>query len=53
MRTHITQPILLLIYRANSEEKIVVFDFGVILLEIISGKQINTKNEVSVIQNQV
>ncbi|KAH0721166.1 hypothetical protein KY290_006083 [Solanum tuberosum] len=39
--------------RANYEEKTVVYDFGVILLEIISGKQINTKNEVRVIQNQL
>lgn len=39
--------------RANYEEKLVVYDFGVILLEIITGKQINTKNEVRIIQNQV
>ncbi|XP_059296106.1 probable inactive leucine-rich repeat receptor-like protein kinase At3g03770 isoform X1 [Lycium ferocissimum] len=39
--------------RANYEEKVDVFDFGVILLEIISGRQINTKNEVRVTQNQL
>ncbi|KAM3288433.1 putative inactive leucine-rich repeat receptor-like protein kinase [Capsicum chacoense] len=39
--------------RANSEEKVDVYDFGVILLEIISGRQINSKNEVTVIQNQL
>lgn len=39
--------------RAISEEKLDVVDFGVILLEIISGRQINTKNEVRVIQNQL
>lgn len=39
--------------RANYEEKLIVYDFGVILLEIISGKQINTKNEVRIIQNQL
>lgn len=39
--------------RANSEEKMDVFDFGVILLEIISGRQINTKNEVRVAQIQL
>nr|XP_016481491.1 PREDICTED: probable inactive leucine-rich repeat receptor-like protein kinase At3g03770 [Nicotiana tabacum] len=39
--------------RANYEEKLDVFDFGVILLEIISGRQINTKNEAQVIQNQL
>ncbi|KAJ8534100.1 hypothetical protein K7X08_007424 [Anisodus acutangulus] len=39
--------------RANNEEKMDVYDFGVILLEIISGRQINTKNEMRVIQNQL
>ncbi|XP_009797737.1 probable inactive leucine-rich repeat receptor-like protein kinase At3g03770 [Nicotiana sylvestris] len=39
--------------RANYEDKSDVFDFGVILLEIISGRQINTKNEARFIQNQL
>lgn len=39
--------------RAIYEENLDVYDFGVILLEIISGRQINTKNEVRVVQNQL
>ncbi|OIS96892.1 PREDICTED: probable inactive leucine-rich repeat receptor-like protein kinase At3g03770 [Nicotiana attenuata] len=39
--------------RGNYEDKSDVFDFGVILLEIISGRQINTKNEARLIQNQL
>ncbi|KAJ8546532.1 hypothetical protein K7X08_032409 [Anisodus acutangulus] len=43
----------MLIYREKYEEKLAVYYFGVILLEIITGRQINTKNDILVLQNQL
>ncbi|XP_055817959.1 probable inactive leucine-rich repeat receptor-like protein kinase At3g03770 [Solanum dulcamara] len=39
--------------RENYEEKLDVYDFGVILLEIITGRQINTKNDILLLRNQL
>ncbi|XP_059278721.1 probable inactive leucine-rich repeat receptor-like protein kinase At3g03770, partial [Lycium ferocissimum] len=39
--------------REKYDEKLDVYDFGVILLEIITGTQINTKSDVLVLQNQL
>ncbi|KAJ8528926.1 hypothetical protein K7X08_030666 [Anisodus acutangulus] len=39
--------------REKYEEKLAVYYFGVILLEIITGRQINTKNDILVLQNQL
>ncbi|KAF3615241.1 putative inactive leucine-rich repeat receptor-like protein kinase [Capsicum annuum] len=39
--------------REKYEEKLDVYDFGVILLEIITGRQINTRNDILILQNQL
>ncbi|XP_075100310.1 putative inactive leucine-rich repeat receptor-like protein kinase At3g03770 isoform X2 [Nicotiana tabacum] len=39
--------------REKYEEKLDVYDFGVILLEIITGRQINTRNDILVLHNKL
>ncbi|KAL2481808.1 putative inactive leucine-rich repeat receptor-like protein kinase [Abeliophyllum distichum] len=39
--------------RVKHPDKFDIYDFGVILLEIISGKPINSRNEVEVLKNQL
>ncbi|KAI3443391.1 hypothetical protein Pfo_000056 [Paulownia fortunei] len=39
--------------RAKHEDKLDIYDFGVILLEIISGKPINSRNEVEAVKDQL
>ncbi|CAN4112673.1 unnamed protein product [Withania somnifera] len=39
--------------RGKYEEKLDVYDFGVLLLEIITGRQINTKNDILALKNQL
>ncbi|KAJ9131869.1 hypothetical protein P3X46_034775 [Hevea brasiliensis] len=39
--------------RTNQEEKIDVYDFGVMLLEIIAGRPLNHTNEVDVLKDQL
>lgn len=34
-------------------DKMDVYDFGVILLEIITGRQLNSENEVNTLKDQV
>lgn len=43
----------LLIGRAKHQDKLDIYDFGVILLEVIMGKPINSTNEVEVVKDQV
>ncbi|XP_051131751.1 probable inactive leucine-rich repeat receptor-like protein kinase At3g03770 [Andrographis paniculata] len=39
--------------KVKHQDKSDIYDFGVILLEIISGKPVNTKNEVEVLKEQL
>ncbi|KAL2503190.1 putative inactive leucine-rich repeat receptor-like protein kinase [Forsythia ovata] len=39
--------------RVKHQDKFDIYDFGVILLEIISGKPINSRNEVEVLKDQL
>lgn len=43
----------LLINRAKHQDKSDIYDFGVILLEVVSGKKVNSRNEVEVVNDQV
>ncbi|KAG8376417.1 hypothetical protein BUALT_Bualt09G0061300 [Buddleja alternifolia] len=39
--------------RAKHQDKLDIYDFGVILLEVISGRPINSRNEVEVLKDQL
>ncbi|KAL7096376.1 hypothetical protein ACP275_10G075700 [Erythranthe tilingii] len=39
--------------RAKHQDKLDIYDFGVILLEVISGRQVNSRNEVEVVKDQL
>lgn len=40
-------------HRERYNEKLDVYDFGVILLEIVTGRRINTKKDVKILKEQV
>lgn len=42
-----------LLHRVKHEEKIDVYDYGVILLEIIVGRQLKSRNEVGILKDRV
>jgi hypothetical protein len=44
---------MLLLNRINQDQKVDVYDFGLILLEIIVGRSLTSKNEVRVLKDQV
>ena len=44
---------MLLLNRINQDQKVDVYDFGLILLEIIVGRSLTSKNEVKVLKDQV
>jgi hypothetical protein len=43
----------LLLHRVKHEEKVDVYDFGMILLEIILGRQLKSRNEVGILKDRV
>lgn len=44
---------ILLLHRINQEAQADIFDFGVILLEIIRGRAFKSKNEINVLREKV
>jgi len=44
---------MLLLNRINQDQKVDVYDFGLILLEIIVGRSLTSKNEVRILKDQV
>jgi hypothetical protein len=44
---------MLILNRINQDEKVDVYDFGLILLEILLGRSLTSGNDVDVLQDQV
>ena len=44
---------MLLLNRKNQDEKVDVYDFGLILLEILVGRSLTSGNDVDALQDQV